>query len=137
MVSYCGTGYLQKPAQCWRKWSSMNCRRSKERIWTCAECGSVLGLDTMKRCLQGLAIRMIRNSFISVPMARISTFISFYRSEREAGYRVGRYICTALFLKDVYGVNEIYIKKDALARLTSQIQSCADEMVTVHMEAAF
>ena len=49
---------------------------------------------------------------------------------KEAGYRVGRYISPTLFsYRERIQVNEIYIKKDALARLTTQIQSCADEMV--------
>lgn len=49
---------------------------------------------------------------------------------KEAGYRVGRYISPTLFsYRERIQVNEIYIKKDALARLTTQIQSCADEVV--------
>ena len=104
------------------EWSSMNYEEARAYLDDAARYGSVLGLDTMKDDLKFIHIGGT-NGKGSV-LSYLSTVL------KEAGYRVGRYISPTLFsYRERIQVNEIYIKKDALARLTTQIQSCADEMV--------
>lgn len=114
------------------EWSSMNYEEARAYLDDAARYGSVLGLDTMKELLARLGNPQDDLKFIHIGGTNGKGSVLSYLSAvlKEAGYRVGRYISPTLFsYRERIQVNEIYIKKDALARLTTQIQSCADEMV--------
>ena len=114
------------------EWSSMNYEEARAYLDDAARYGSVLGLDTMKELLARLGNPQDDLKFIHIGGTNGKGSVLSYLSTvlKEAGYRVGRYISPTLFsYRERIQVNEIYIKKDALARLTTQIQSCADEMV--------
>ena len=110
----------------------MNYEEARAYLDDAARYGSVLGLDTMKELLARLGNPQDDLKFIHIGGTNGKGSVLSYLSAvlKEAGYRVGRYISPTLFsYRERIQVNEIYIKKDALARLTTQIQSCADEMV--------
>lgn len=110
----------------------MNYEEAKAYLDDAARYGSVLGLDTMKELLKRLGNPQDDLKFIHIGGTNGKGSVLSYLSTvlKEAGYRVGRYISPTLFsYRERIQVNEIYIKKDALARLTMQIQSCVDEMV--------
>lgn len=114
------------------EWSSMNYEEARAYLDDAARYGSVLGLDTMKELLAKAWQPQDDLKFIHIGGTNGKGSVLSYLSTvlKEAGYRVGRYISPTLFsYRERIQVNEIYIKKDALARLTTQIQSCADEMV--------
>ena len=53
---------------------------------------------------------------------------------KEAGYKVGRYISPTLFsYRERIQVNEAYITKEAVARLTGLVKEAADEMAAEHL----
>ena len=115
-----------------KEWSSMNYEEARAYLDDAARYGSVLGLETMKKLLTRLGNPQDALRFIHIGGTNGKGSVLSYISAvlKEAGYRVGRYISPTLFsYRERIQINEIYIKKEALARLTTQIRSCIDEMV--------
>ena len=111
--SYCGTGYLQKPAQYWKKNGVLlNYEEARAYLDDAARYGSVLGLDTMKELLARLGNPQDDLKFIHIGGTngkRIGTFLSFCRSERSRLSRWTIYFADAVFLPGTYTGKMKYI----------------------------
>ncbi len=110
----------------------MNYKESRVYLDNVAKYGSVLGLDNMRELLGRLGNPQDDLKFIHIGGTNGKGSVLAYLSTilKESGYRVGRYISPTLFsYRERIQINEAYIEKDSLARLTTQIRSCIDEMV--------
>lgn len=110
----------------------MNYEESRVYLDDVAKYGSVLGLDNMRELLKRLGDPQEDLKIIHIGGTNGKGSVLAYLSTilKEAGYRVGRYISPTLFsYRERIQINEKYIKKESLARLTTQIRSCIDEMV--------
>lgn len=110
----------------------MNYEESRVYLDAVAKYGSVLGLDNMRELLGRLGNPQDDLKFIHIGGTNGKGSVLAYLSAilQEAGYRVGRYISPTLFsYRERIQINEDVIKKDSLARLTTQIRSCIEEMV--------
>lgn len=110
----------------------MNYEESRVYLDDAAKYGSVLGLDNMRELLNRLGNPQDESKFIHIGGTNGKGSVLAYLSTilKESGYRVGRYISPTLFsYRERIQINESYIKKDSLARLTTQIRGCIDEMV--------
>lgn len=110
----------------------MNYEESRVYLDDVAKYGSVLGLDNMKELLDRLSNPQDDLKFIHIGGTNGKGSVLAYLSTilKESGYRVGRYISPTLFsYRERIQINESYIKKDSLARLTTQIKDCIDEMI--------
>ncbi len=111
----------------------MDYREARVYLDDAAKYGSVLGLDNMRELLSRLGNPQNRLKFIHISgtngkgstLAYISTIL------KEAGYRVGRYISPTLFsYRERIQVNGEYIKRDSLARITTEIAEVIEGMVS-------
>lgn len=109
----------------------MDYREARVYLDGAAKYGSVLGLENMRELLHRLGNPQDDLRFIHISgtngkgsvLACVSTVLM------EAGYRVGRYISPTLFsYRERIQVNEEYIEKEPLARLTEQIAEAAEGM---------
>lgn len=110
----------------------MNYEESRVYLDNVAKYGSVLGLDNMGELLGRLGNPQDDLRFIHIGGTNGKGSVLAYLSTilKESGYRVGRYISPTLFsYRERIQINETYIEKDSLARLTTQIRSCIEEMV--------
>lgn len=97
-----------------------------------ARYGAVLGLTSVTELVRRLGNPQDKLKFVHIAgtngkgstLAYISTIL------KEAGYRVGRYISPTIFdYRERIQVNEEYITKEGLARLTAQVQEACRQMV--------
>lgn len=97
-----------------------------------ARYGAVLGLTSVTELVRRLGNPQDDLKFVHIAgtngkgstLAYISTIL------KEAGYRVGRYISPTIFdYRERIQVNEEYITKEGLARLTAQVQEACRQMV--------
>lgn len=109
----------------------MNYEEARVYLDGVSKYGSVLGLENIRQLLMRLDNPQDDLKFIHIAgtngkgslLAYISTIL------REAGYTVGRYISPTLFsYRERIQVNEQYIEKEALARLTTRIAMAVEEM---------
>ena len=111
----------------------MNYEESRVYLDDVAKYGSVLGLNNMRELLDRLGNPQDDLKFIHIGGTNGKGSVLAYLSTvlKESGYRVGRYISPTLFsYRERIQINESYIKKDSLARLTTQIRDCIDEMTS-------
>lgn len=109
----------------------MNYEEARVYLDGVSKYGSVLGLENIRQLLLRLDNPQDDLKFIHIAgtngkgslLAYISTIL------KEAGYTVGRYISPTLFsYRERIQVNEQYIEKEALARLTTKIAKAVEEM---------
>lgn len=109
----------------------MDYKEARAYLAEAAKYGSVLGLENMRELLRCLGNPQDDLKFIHISgtngkgsvLAYVSTIL------KEAGYRVGRYISPTLFsYRERIQVDEEYIEKEALARLTAQVAEAAEGM---------
>lgn len=94
--------------------------------------GSVYGLSVMRELLLRLGNPEKKLSVIHVAgtNGKGSTIVFTASILREAGYHVGCYTSPAVFdYEEIIQVDGTWIKKEAVARLISQIREAAEEMV--------
>lgn len=109
----------------------MNYREARVYLDEMAKYGSVLGLDSMRQMLTLLDNPQDDLKFVHLAGTNGKGSVLAYLSTvlKEAGYLVGRYISPTLFsYRERIQVNEEYIEKEALARLTSLAAKAAEEM---------
>ena len=88
-----------------------------------AKYGSVLGLQAVTELLRRLGDPQDSLKFVHIAGTNGKGSILAYVSTvlKEAGYRVGRYISPTIFdYRERIQVNEEYISREALARLTER-----------------
>ena len=102
----------------------MDYREARVYLADAAKYGSVLGLENMGELLRRLGNPQDDLKFIHISGTNGKGSVLAYLSTvlKEAGYRVGRYISPTLFsYRERIQVNEEYIEKEPLARLTGRI----------------
>ncbi len=95
--------------------------------------GSVLGLQAVTELLRRLGDPQDSLKFVHIAGTNGKGSILAYVSTvlKEAGYRVGRYISPTIFdYRERIQVNEEYITREALARLTERIWRACREMLS-------
>ncbi len=110
----------------------MDYRKARVYLDEMAKYGSVLGLDNMKEMLRRLGNPQDELRFIHISGTNGKGSVLAYLSTilKEAGYLVGRYISPTLFAyRERIQVNEEYIEKEPLARLTGRIAEAVESMV--------
>ncbi len=110
----------------------MDYREARVYLADAAKYGSVLGLENMGELLRRLGNPQDDLKFIHISGTNGKGSVLAYLSTvlKEAGYRVGRYISPTLFsYRERIQVNEEYIEKEPLARLTGRIAEAAAGMV--------
>lgn len=110
----------------------MNYEEARVYLADAAKYGSVLGLENMRELLNRLGNPQDDLKFIHISGTNGKGSVLAYLSTvlKEAGYRVGRYISPTLFsYRERIQVNEEYIEKEPLARLTGRIAEAAAGMV--------
>ncbi len=110
----------------------MDYREARVYLDEMAKYGSVLGLDNMKEMLRRLGNPQDELRFIHISGTNGKGSVLAYLSTilKEAGYLVGRYISPTLFAyRERIQVNEEYIEKEPLARLTGRIAEAVESMV--------
>lgn len=110
----------------------MEYREARVYLDEMAKYGSVLGLDNMKEMLRRLGNPQDELIFIHISGTNGKGSVLAYLSTilKEAGYRVGRYISPTLFAyRERIQVNEEYIEKESLARLTGRVAEAVEAMV--------
>lgn len=111
----------------------MDYREARVYLDEVAKYGSVLGLDNMKEMLRRLGDPQDELRFIHISGTNGKGSVLAYLSTilKEAGYLVGRYISPTLFAyRERIQVNEEYIEKESLARLTGRVAEAVESMVT-------
>lgn len=96
-----------------------------------AKGGSVLGLEAEQCLLKELGDPQDHLKFIHIAGTNGKGSILAYLSTilKEAGYRVGRYISPTLFsYRERIQINEVYISREAVCRLVSQIRSAVQRL---------
>lgn len=109
----------------------MDYREARVYLENAAKYGSVLGLDNMRELLCRLGNPQDDLKFIHISGTNGKGSVLAYLSTvlKESGYRVGRYISPTLFsYRERIQVNEEYIEKEALARLTTRIAKAVERM---------
>ena len=109
----------------------MNYREARVYLEDAAKYGSVLGLDNMKEMLRSLDNPQDSLKFIHISGTNGKGSVLAYLSTifKEAGYVVGRYISPTLFsYRERIQVNEVFIEREPLARLTTRIKEVIDKM---------
>ena len=94
--------------------------------------GYRLGLDSIREMLRRLGNPQDDLKFIHIAGTNGKGSVLAYTSTvlKEAGYKVGRYISPTIFsYRERIQVNEQYISRDDLARLTQRIYEAGQEMV--------
>lgn len=109
----------------------MDYREAREYLEDASRYGSVLGLEGMRDMLDRLDNPQDDLKFIHIAGTNGKGSVLAYLSciLKKAGYRVGCYISPTLFsYRERIQVNEDYIEKEALARLTTRIAKVVEEM---------
>lgn len=109
----------------------MNYEEARVYLDNVSKYGSVLGLDNIRELLRRLDNPQDDLKFVHIAGTNGKGSVLAYLSTvlKEAGYRVGRYISPTLFAyRERIQVNEKYIEKEALARLTTRIAGEAEKM---------
>ena len=113
----------------------MNYEEARSYLNNAALKGSVYGLESITALLEELSNPQDRLKFIHISgtngkgstLAFISTIL------KTAGYKVGRYVSpTVVCYRERIQINEEYIEKEALARLTSQVAEAVDRVIKKH-----
>lgn len=102
----------------------MNYEEARVYLDNVSKYGSVLGLDSVRELLRRLGNPQDDLKFIHIAGTNGKGSVLAYLSTvlKEAGYKVGRYISPTLFAyRERIQVNEEYIEREALARLTTRI----------------
>lgn len=111
--------------------ADMNYEQARAYLDQISKEGSVLGLDNMRELLKRLGNPQDSLKFVHISgtngkgsvLAYLSTILT------EAGYRTGRYISPVLFsYREKIQVNERYIGREDLARLTETVKNAAEDM---------
>ena len=114
----------------------MDYKEARVYLDEAAKYGSVLGLTTMTELLKRLGNPQDDLKFVHIAGTNGKGSVLAYLSTvlKEAGYKVGRYISPTLFsYRERIQVNEAYITKEAVARLTGLVKEAADEMAAEHL----
>lgn len=109
----------------------MNYEDARVYLDNVSKYGSVLGLDNIRELLNMLGNPQNDLKFIHIAGTNGKGSVLAYLSTilKEAGYKVGRYISPTLFAyRERIQVDEVYIEKEALARLTTQIAEAVSQM---------
>lgn len=109
----------------------MNYEEAREYLDQVSKGGSVLGLDNMRELLKRLKNPQDSLKFVHISGTNGKGSVLAYVSTvfKEAGYRTGRYISPTLFsYREKIQVNERFIGREDLARLTAKVKKAAEEM---------
>lgn len=109
----------------------MNYEEAREYLDQVSKGGSVLGLDNMRELLKRLENPQDSLKFVHISGTNGKGSVLAYVSTvfKEAGYRTGRYISPTLFsYREKIQVNERFIGREDLARLTEEVKKAAEEM---------
>lgn len=109
----------------------MNYEEAREYLDQVSKGGSVLGLDNMRELLKRLENPQDSLKFVHISGTNGKGSVLAYVSTvfKEAGYRTGRYISPTLFsYREKIQVNERFIGREDLARLTAKVKKAAEEM---------
>ena len=109
----------------------MNYEEAREYLDQVSKGGSVLGLDNMRELLKRLENPQDSLKFVHISGTNGKGSVLAYVSAvfKEAGYRTGRYISPTLFsYREKIQVNESFIGREDLARLTEEVKKAAEEM---------
>lgn len=109
----------------------MNYEEAREYLDQVSKGGSVLGLDNMRGLLKRLENPQDSLKFVHISGTNGKGSVLAYVSTvfKEAGYRTGRYISPTLFsYREKIQVNERFIGREDLARLTAKVKKAAEEM---------
>lgn len=115
----------------------MNYEEARVYLDNVSKYGSVLGLDSIRELLVRLDNPQNDLKFIHIAGTNGKGSVLAYLSTvlKEAGYKVGRYISPTLFAyRERIQVNEEYIGREALARLTTRIAEAVSEMNKTGMQ---
>ena len=109
----------------------MTYEEAKAFLADCNQYKGEISLEPLKKMLAILGNPQDQLKFVHVAgtngkgstLAYVSTVL------KEAGYRVGRYISPTIFsYRERIQVNETYISREGLVRLTEQIQKAGEQM---------
>lgn len=109
----------------------MNYEEAREYLDQVSKGGSVLGLDNMRELLKRLGNPQDSLKFVHISGTNGKGSVLAYLSTvfKEAGYRTGRYISPTLFsYREKIQVNEKFIGREDLSRLTEKVKAAAEEM---------
>lgn len=109
----------------------MNYEEAREYLDQVSKGGSVLGLDNMRGLLKRLENPQDSLKFVHISGTNGKGSVLAYVSTvfKEAGNRTGRYISPTLFsYREKIQVNERFIGREDLARLTAKVKKAAEEM---------
>lgn len=109
----------------------MNYEEAREYLDQVSKGGSILGLDNMRELLKRLENPQDSLKFVHISGTNGKGSVLAYVSTvfKEAGYRTGRYISPTLFsYREKIQVNESFIGREDLARLTEEVKKAAEEM---------
>lgn len=115
----------------------MNYEEARVYLDNVSKYGSVLGLENIRQLLKRLGDPQNDLKFIHIAGTNGKGSVLAYLSTvlKEAGYKVGRYISPTLFAyRERIQVNEEYIEKEALARLTTRIADAVSQMNAIGMQ---
>lgn len=110
----------------------MTYEEAKAFLADCNQYKGEISLEPLKKMLAILGNPQDQLKFVHVAgtngkgstLAYVSTVL------KEAGYRVGRYISPTIFsYRERIQVNETYISREGLVRLTEQIQKAGEQML--------
>lgn len=111
--------------------AGMNYEEAREYLDQVSKGGSVLGLDNMRELLKRLGNPQDSLKFVHISGTNGKGSVLAYLSTvfKEAGYRTGRYISPTLFsYREKIQVNEKFIGREDLSRLTEKVKAVAEEM---------
>lgn len=111
--------------------AGMNYEDAREYLDQVSKGGSVLGLDNMRELLKRLGNPQDSLKFVHISGTNGKGSVLAYLSTvfKEAGYRTGRYISPTLFsYREKIQVNEKFIGREDLSRLTEKVKAAAEEM---------
>lgn len=111
--------------------AGMNYEEAREYLDQVSKGGSVLGLDNMRELLKRLGNPQDSLKFVHISGTNGKGSVLAYLSTvfKEAGYRTGRYISPTLFsYREKIQVNEKFIGREDLSRLTEKVKAAAEEM---------
>ena len=117
---------------CRKETKEMTYEEAKAFLEACNQYKGVISLEPLKRMLAILGNPQDQLKFVHVAgtngkgstLAYVSTVL------KEAGYRVGRYISPTIFsYRERIQVNETYISREGLVRLTERIKEAGEQML--------
>ena len=115
----------------------MTYKEAKQFLEDCNQYAGEFTLEPLKEMLRRLGNPQDELSFVHIAgtngkgsvLAFVSTIL------KEAGYRVGRYISPTIFsYRERIQVNETYISREDLARLTEKIRTVGEQMLLEGMQ---